>query len=88
MATAPIGPLAWEPPYASGEAPKGQKRKKKKYTLRDIGVYIFDISDKYVSFWKVVVIQYNVCISLCIYTFVPIKFSLIHIYIYFSLYTY
>ena len=29
----PIGPLAWEPPYASGaalEKPKGQKKKKEK----------------------------------------------------------
>ena len=32
-ATAPIGPLAWEPPYATGaalEKAKGQKKKKKK----------------------------------------------------------
>ena len=29
-ATAPIGPLAWEPPYAVGAALKGQKTKKKK----------------------------------------------------------
>ena len=28
-ATAPIRPLAWEPPYASGEALKRQKTKKK-----------------------------------------------------------
>jgi len=27
-ATAPIGPLAWEPPYASGAALKRQKDKK------------------------------------------------------------
>ena len=25
-ATAPIGPLAWEPPYATGAAPKRQKK--------------------------------------------------------------
>ena len=30
MATAPIRPLAWEPPYASGVALKRQKDKKKK----------------------------------------------------------
>ena len=30
MATAPTGPLAWEPPYASGVALKRQKDKKKK----------------------------------------------------------
>ena len=29
-ATAPIRPLAWEPPYAEGVAPKRQKTKKKK----------------------------------------------------------
>ena len=28
-ATAPIGPLAWEPPYATGAALKRQKRKKR-----------------------------------------------------------
>ena len=27
--TAPIGPLAWEPPYAAGSALKKQKEKKK-----------------------------------------------------------
>ena len=29
-AVAPIGPLAWEPPYAMGVGLKGQKTKKKK----------------------------------------------------------
>ena len=29
-ATAPIGPLAWEPPYAAGAALKEKKTKKKK----------------------------------------------------------
>ena len=29
-ATAPAGPLAWEPPYAAGAALKAQKTKKKK----------------------------------------------------------
>ena len=29
-ATAPISPLAWEPPYAAGVAPKRQKDQKKK----------------------------------------------------------
>ena len=29
-AVAPIGPLAWEPPYAVGAALKRQKRKRKK----------------------------------------------------------
>ena len=30
MATAPIGPLAWEPPYAMGVALKRQEKKKRK----------------------------------------------------------
>ena len=29
-ATAPIGPLAWEPPYAAAVALKKKKKKKKK----------------------------------------------------------
>ena len=29
-ATAPIGPLAWEPPYAVSAAPKRQKKKRKR----------------------------------------------------------
>ena len=29
-ATAPIGPLAWEPPYAAGEALEKAKRQKRK----------------------------------------------------------
>ena len=30
VATAPIGPLAWDPPHAAGVALKRQKKKKKK----------------------------------------------------------
>ena len=30
MATAPIGPLAWEPPYAAGAAQEMAKKTKKK----------------------------------------------------------
>ena len=30
VATAPIGPLAWKPPYAEGVALKRQKKKKRK----------------------------------------------------------
>jgi len=30
VATAPIGPLAWEPPYAAGAALEKTKKKKKK----------------------------------------------------------
>ena len=33
-ATAPIGPLAWEPPYAAGAALKRQKKKKKRILHR------------------------------------------------------
>ena len=33
-ATAPIGPLAWETPYAAGVALKGQKTEKKKEKKR------------------------------------------------------
>jgi len=32
--TAPIGPLAWEPPYAAGAAPIRQKMKEKKEKKR------------------------------------------------------
>ena len=30
VATAPIGPLAWEPPYAAGAAQRNSKKTKKK----------------------------------------------------------
>ena len=33
MATAPIRPLVWEPPYATGMALKRQKKKKKRSEL-------------------------------------------------------
>ena len=39
VAVALIGPLAWEPPYAAGEALKGQKTKKKK--RKDKYIYHF-----------------------------------------------
>ena len=32
-ATAPIKPLAWEPPYAAGAALKGQNYRKEKETI-------------------------------------------------------
>ena len=35
-ATAPIRPLAWEPPYATGVALKKDKGQKKKNVVRDI----------------------------------------------------
>ena len=35
MATAPVGPLAWEPPYTMGAALKREKDKKKKKRERE-----------------------------------------------------
>ena len=43
VATAPIGPLAWEPPYASGAALKGQKDKETK----DIIIYFCILETMY-----------------------------------------
>ena len=43
VAIAPIGPLAWEPPYATGaaqEIAKRQKKEKEKEKTRPIGVPI------------------------------------------------
>ena len=34
-ATAPIGPLAWEPPYATGAAPEKAKKQKKKQQKKE-----------------------------------------------------
>jgi len=36
VATAPIQPLAWEPPYAMSAALKRQKKKKKKEKRKEI----------------------------------------------------
>ena len=44
VATAPIGPLAWESPYATGaaqEMAKGQKKKKKKKKKEIINPHIY-----------------------------------------------
>ena len=35
-ATAPIGPLAWEPPYAEGAALKRQKKRRRRSILQEI----------------------------------------------------
>ena len=35
-AVAPIGLLAWDPPYAAGVALKSEKKKKKKKTANDV----------------------------------------------------
>ena len=37
-ATAPIGPLAWEPPYAKGEALKNKSKQKSELRNRKDGV--------------------------------------------------
>ena len=50
-ATAPIGPLAWEPLYAMGAALKGQKTKKKQKTSTDT-------SPEKIQEWQV---AYEVC---------------------------
>ena len=36
-ATAPIGPLAWEPPYAAGAAQEMAKKKEKRIQLQWLG---------------------------------------------------
>ena len=44
VATAPIGPLAWEPPYAAGaaqEIAKRPKKKKKKYGFLVVQIISF-----------------------------------------------
>ena len=45
-ATAPIGPLAWEPPYAVGVALKKQKDKKKNHPTHITGINYSPSSDK------------------------------------------
>ena len=39
-ATAPIGPLAWEPPYASAAALSKRPKKKKKFKMRNSSILI------------------------------------------------
>ena len=56
-ATVPIGPLAWEPPYAMGVALKRQKKKKKSFTEQKFLIFTkFD-------FFKVLSLVFivNVC---------------------------
>ena len=38
VALAPVQPLAWEPPYAVGEALKSKKNKKQKQTPNDLSL--------------------------------------------------
>ena len=40
VAVGPIGPLAWEPPFAAGAALKGRKTKKKKKKKKKKQQYI------------------------------------------------
>ena len=42
VATAPIRPLAWEPPYATGAALEKAKRQKKKKKKNSVICYIMD----------------------------------------------
>ena len=41
MATAPIGPLAWEPPRAAGAAPEKAKKQKQQQQKKDINELIY-----------------------------------------------
>ena len=41
VATAPIGPLAWEPPYAAGAALEKAKRQKKKKKKKKEMYYLY-----------------------------------------------
>uniref|UniRef100_A0A8D1RY84 Uncharacterized protein n=1 Tax=Sus scrofa TaxID=9823 RepID=A0A8D1RY84_PIG len=43
VATAPIRPLAWEPPYAAGEAQEIAKRPKKKRKSRNLELGALDV---------------------------------------------
>ena len=40
MATAPIGPLAWEPPYAAGAAQEIAKKKKKEAKKQEFPLWL------------------------------------------------
>lgn len=49
MATFPIGLLAWDPPYDTGEALKRQKKTKKKkvFSIRKITSMVTDVNYTY-----------------------------------------
>ena len=44
VATAPIQPLAWEPPYAAGAAQEIAKRQKKKILAAVFRIYVWSSS--------------------------------------------
>ena len=49
-ATAPIGPLAWEPPYAMGAALQKTKRQKEKKKLKkENPSYIYSMAEAHIS---------------------------------------
>ena len=49
-ATAPIQPLAWEPPYAAGAAQEIAKRQKKKKSLASQGLESIGVGGE-VDYW-------------------------------------
>ena len=49
VATAPIQPLAWEPPYVSGVALKTQKTKKKKKVKRQSSLVAYQLGSSTVT---------------------------------------
>ena len=61
MAAAPIRPLAWEPPYATGETLEKAKRQKKKKKKKKIGAQAWespnapsvDICDGIIYFYEI-----------------------------------
>ena len=55
VATAPIGPLAWEPPYTVGAAQEIAKRQKKKKKKKSF--LVFPVADLRVSFQVLIIIN-------------------------------
>ena len=50
-ATAPIRPLAWEPPYATGVALGKAKRQKKKDTKKNQKTKLKDLARSVILYW-------------------------------------
>jgi len=72
VATAPIQPLAWEPPYAEGAAQEMAKRQKK-------CIYIYLYVCMYVFMSVCIYIFMCVCVYIYIYIFYFIFFSFLHV---------